>query len=200
LNALQILGWIGNVCFFSRFLIQWVLSERAHRSLAPSVFWWLSLVGTLAVAIYSASLEEYVLLLGFVLNATIYVRNLCLQRRKSRPDLTPSLAAAIAVAAIAALIAAGLLSLRRDPEASTAWMFCAAVGQAIWSSRFVVQWWESERTGVSHFPRSFWWLSLMGNGLMLAYAVHLGDAIFITAFIPGPLVQVRNLMLQRRAG
>jgi lipid-A-disaccharide synthase-like uncharacterized protein len=45
----------------------------------------------------------------------------------------------------------------------------------------------------------FWWLSLAGNALLLAYAVHLRDPIFIAGFVPGPLVQVRNLMLQGRA-
>lgn len=198
MSTLQILGWVGNACFFSRFLVQWALSERARRSLTPAVFWWLSLVGSATLGCYSASEGKYVLLVGYALNGTIYVRNLWMQRRSGTRTLTPGVAALVALVAIGSLIGAGLYSLRTDPEASGMWLLCAGIGQALWSARFVVQWWHSEREGESHFPRSFWWLSLAGNALLLAYALHLGDPIFIAGFIPGPLVQVRNLMLGTR--
>ena len=41
------LGLLGNAVFFSRFLVQWVASERAKRSIVPTAFWWLSIVGSL---------------------------------------------------------------------------------------------------------------------------------------------------------
>lgn len=199
MTVYQVLGWIGNACFFSRFLVQWALSERARRSLTPEVFWRLSLLGTVCWIVYSSQQDNYVLLVGFVLNGSIYARNLWMQRRSGTRTLTPRLAALIALASVIGLVAGALWNLDADPEASVAWVVCAAVGQAIWSARFVVQWWHSERAGESHFPPTFWWLSLAGNALLLAYALHLGDPIFIAAFVPGPLVQVRNLMLQRRA-
>ena len=43
MNAWEVVGWLGNGCFFSRFLIQWLLSEREGRSATPRVFW-LSLI------------------------------------------------------------------------------------------------------------------------------------------------------------
>lgn len=199
MTVYQVLGWIGNACFFSRFLVQWALSERARRSLTPAVFWRLSLLGTTCLGLYSAQQGKYVLVVGYVLNGSIYARNLWMQRRAGVRTLTPVTAAAIALLAVGGLIAGALLNLDADPEASAAWIACAAVGQAVWSSRFVVQWWHSERAGESHFPPVFWWLSLAGNALLLAYAVHLRDPIFIAGFVPGPLVQVRNLMLQGRA-
>lgn len=199
MTAFQVLGWVGNACFFSRFLVQWALSERARRSLTPAVFWRLSLVGTACLGLYSAQQGKYVLVVGYVLNGSIYARNLWMQRRAGVRTLTTATAAAIALAAVCGLVAGALLNLDADPEASAAWIACAAVGQAVWSSRFVVQWWHTERAGESHFPPAFWWLSLAGNALLLAYAVHLGDPIFIAGFVPGPLVQVRNLMLQSRA-
>lgn len=199
MTVYQVLGWIGNACFFSRFLVQWALSERARRSLTPAVFWRLSLLGTTCLGLYSAQQGKYVLVVGYVLNGSIYARNLWMQRRAGVRTLTPVTAAAIALLAVGGLIAGALLNLDADPKASAAWIACAAVGQAVWSSRFVVQWWHSERAGESHFPPAFWWLSLAGNALLLAYAVHLRDPIFIAGFVPGPLVQVRNLMLQGRA-
>lgn len=199
MTTFQVLGWIGNACFFSRFLVQWALSERARKSLTPAVFWRLSLLGTVCLGLYSSDQGKYVLLVGYVLNGAIYVRNLWMQRRQGARTLTPGAAALLALLALAALVVGALTNLRTDPDASAAWVAVAGVGQAIWSSRFVVQWWHSERAGESHFPPVFWWLSLAGNGLLLAYALHLGDPIFIAGFVPGPIVQVRNLMLQRRA-
>jgi lipid-A-disaccharide synthase-like uncharacterized protein len=199
-TVFQVLGWVGNVCFFSRFLVQWALSERARRSLTPAVFWYLSLLGTTCIGLYSAHQRKYVLVAGYALNGAIYARNLWMQRRAGTPTLSPVLAALVAVGAVAGLAWGAFLDLDTDPEARLEWVLVAAFGQAIWSSRFVLQWWHTERAGESHFPPVFWWLSLAGNALLLAYAVHLGDPIFIAGFIPGPLVQVRNLMLQRRAG
>jgi lipid-A-disaccharide synthase-like uncharacterized protein len=55
----------------------------------------------------------------------------------------------------------------------------------------------SERAGRSHFPPAFWWLSLAGNGFLLAYALHLRDPVFVLGYLPGPLIQARNLVLAR---
>ena len=80
------------------------------------------------------------------------------------------------------------------------WLTIGIVGQTLWTARFLVQWWSTERAGASHFPRLFWWLSLSGNALLLAYAIHLRDAVYIAGFVPGPIVQIRNLMLHRADG
>ena len=194
--ALVGLGWVGNTAFFSRFLFQWLVSERAGRSLTPRGFWWLSLVGSLALGIYALSGEHYILLLGYALNGLIYARNLGLHpdRGERREHDVRWLAAVAGLA----LLAGALLSFHSDRELNRAWLVCAALGQAIWSTRFVVQWVASERSGESHFPRSFWWLSLVGNALLLAFTIHLGDLVLIASYVPGPIVQVRNLVLGAR--
>src|SRR5207244_4119994 len=51
------------------------------------------------------------------------------------------------------------------------WRLAGFAGSALWSGRFVVQWWESERKGHSHLPASFFWMSLVGSLLLFAYAV-----------------------------
>lgn len=192
----QVLGWIGNVCFFSRFFVQWWHSERAGRSVAPPVFWKLSLLGSLTLGVYALEKDTHVLLVGYVLNGLIYARNLWFQRGAARP-LSTAAATWIAAAVITALTAAGLSEMRHRADPSIAWVVVACVGQSLWSARFVAQWWASERAAHSHFPRVFWWLSLAGNSLLLAFAIHIRDPIFIAGFVPGPLVQIRNLMLGR---
>ncbi len=197
---LLVLGFIGQAFFFSRFLVQWALSERAGRSLTPRIFWWLSLSGAVLLAVYTLQRRELVLLVGYSINGAIYARNLWLQARAGSRVKHSGTLVLLALAAAGALVAAAVLKQRADAESSTAWLACAVLGQGFWSSRFVVQWWASERSGHSHFPVVFWWLSLAGNVLLLAYAIHRRDAVLIAGYAPGPLVQVRNLMLARRGG
>lgn len=194
----DVLGWFGNVCFFSRFFVQWWQSERAQRSVAPRLFWHLSLLGTITLGLYAVSRETYVLVAGYGLNGLIYARNLSFQQGDAQ-GLSPRIASLLAAMAVLVLVGASLFELRHRADSSVAWVAIAAVGQAFWSSRFVVQWWATERASESHFPRLFWWLSLVGNALLLAFAIHLRDAKFIAGFVPGPIVQIRNLMLSSRA-
>ena len=65
--------------------------------------------------------------------------------------------------------------------------------------RFIVQWIQSERSGKSVIPLAFWYLSLGGGVLLLAYSIHLGDPVFILGQSAGALVYIRNLMLLRRS-
>jgi len=195
----QVVGWIGNAAFFSRFLVQWFLSERAGRSVAPRSFWWLSLTGSALLSAYSIDRGQPILLAGLLVNSCIYARNLFLSYRGGRAGGLGSLASTlIAIVVTAFLFGTGTLRETRGWASSTFWLVGSIVGQSLWSSRFVVQWWFSERRGYSHFPRVFWWLSLGGNGLLLAYALHLADPVYVAGFLPGPIVQVRNLMLGRK--
>lgn len=193
----EYVGWLGNAFYFTRFLIQWIHSERAGKTVAPTLFWWFSVCGAAALGFYAYWTGNTPLLLGYTITFVIYVRNLTivhLGARAGRLGLLPALGIALAAAAVLIYLAAG-----KEVEASVhrAWIVVGFVGQAVFSSRFVVQWYATERRGEAHFPRSFWWLSLVGNLLLLAYVVRCGDLVFIAGFFLGPFVQVRNLMLSR---
>ena len=82
----------------------------------------------------------------------------------------------------------------------TGWLFFGFLGQALFSSRFLMQWVASERKGQSVIPLSFWWLSLAGGVALLAYAVHRRDPVFILGQMPGIVVYTRNLVLIRKRG
>ena len=198
MSGIEILAWAGNAAFFSRFLVQWIASERAKRSVTPRFFWWLSLFGAVCIASYLTHQGEVVLLTGVVVNGGIYLRNLMLAYRSNAKPISNGLLFGGAVLMVAILVAATTGRVRATWSETPFWFLCSLVGQLIWSSRFVVQWFLSERRGESHLPRAFWWLSLCGNALLLSYAIHLADTILIAAYLPGPLVQVRNLMLSAR--
>lgn len=81
---------------------------------------------------------------------------------------------------------------------STFWLVLGFAGQAAFSGRFIVQWLASEREGRSVVPVAFWFLSIAGSVLLLAYAVHRRDPVFVLGQTMGVLIYVRNLHLIRR--
>ena len=78
------------------------------------------------------------------------------------------------------------------------WFALGLAGQAIFFSRFLVQWIASERAGKSYIPRIFWWLSLVGSMLLLFYAIHRKDPVFVLGQAFGWVVYARNLVLIQR--
>ena len=79
-----------------------------------------------------------------------------------------------------------------------AWLVVGFLGQACFASRFLVQWLVSERAGRSVVPRAFWYLSIAGSVVILAYAIWRRDPVFIIGQSTGLFVYVRNLVLIRR--
>lgn len=75
-------GLVGNVAFFSRFLVQWIASEKAGDSVVPVAFWHLSIIGTLILLVYAVHRKDPVFTLAYLPNAFVYVRNLMLIRKK----------------------------------------------------------------------------------------------------------------------
>jgi lipid-A-disaccharide synthase-like uncharacterized protein len=80
------------------------------------------------------------------------------------------------------------------------WLGFGFLGQAMFAGRFLVQWVASERRRASVIPMAFWWLSLTGGALLLVYAVHRRDPVFILGQGAGLVVYGRNLALLRAAG
>jgi lipid-A-disaccharide synthase-like uncharacterized protein len=85
-----------------------------------------------------------------------------------------------------------------DWHDSRVWLLIGLIGNALFFSRFMVQWIASERAGRSFVPDSFWWLSIAGSVVLLLYAIHKRDPVFTLAYLPNCIVYVRNLMLIRK--
>lgn len=78
------IGLAGQALFFSRWLVQWIVSEARGASVMPLAFWWLSLSGSLIVLAYAVREREPVLALGQTVGFTVYSRNLLLIARGGR--------------------------------------------------------------------------------------------------------------------
>jgi lipid-A-disaccharide synthase-like uncharacterized protein len=87
-------------------------------------------------------------------------------------------------------------------EQFSGWIVLGFFAQACFTMRFVVQWVASERAKRSVVPIAFWFFSLFGGALLLIYAIHRQDPVFIAGQALGLLIYVRNLWLianERRA-
>jgi len=78
------------------------------------------------------------------------------------------------------------------------WVSTGFIGQIIFFMRFLVQWIVSERRGEVVIPNAFWFLSLGGSAILLTYAIHIKDPVFIIGQACGFFIYIRNLMLIRR--
>ena len=71
-------GLIAQLFFTARFLVQWISSERAGRSVIPIAFWFFSMGGGLMTLVYGVAKREPVIILGQSLATIIYIRNIML--------------------------------------------------------------------------------------------------------------------------
>lgn len=79
------------------------------------------------------------------------------------------------------------------------WVKIGFLGQAAFTARFLVQWVASEKKRDSVVPVAFWWLSIVGGLILLAYAIHRRDPVIIVGQATGLFVYTRNLMLVERS-
>lgn len=77
----------------------------------------------------------------------------------------------------------------------TLWVFIGLFGQALFMMRFVFQWIYSERAKQSIVPEIFWYLSLSGGLIVLTYAIHQEDIVFILSQSLGSVIYIRNIQM-----
>jgi lipid-A-disaccharide synthase-like uncharacterized protein len=83
-------------------------------------------------------------------------------------------------------------------SANTIWLSVGFLGQGMFTMRFLIQWISSERQRQSVIPVQFWYFSLAGGLILLAYAIHREDPVFILGQATGIFIYLRNLHFLRR--
>ncbi len=80
----------------------------------------------------------------------------------------------------------------------TFWTVFGLIANGLFASRFIVQWYVSEKLKQSVIPVQFWYLSIAGSLMMLVYAIYIGKVPLILGFLFPTIIYVRNLILIRK--
>ncbi|TDO94812.1 lipid-A-disaccharide synthase-like uncharacterized protein [Halanaerobium saccharolyticum] len=79
-----IIGFVGQAMFTLRFVIQWIASERAKKSIVPNAFWYFSIAGSLTLLVYAVHRRDPVFIVGQSTGSFIYLRNLYLIKKNRK--------------------------------------------------------------------------------------------------------------------
>lgn len=193
------IGFVAQLLFAARMIVQWVKSEKAGKSLSPVAFWQLSILGSLIFLLYGILRHDFAIVLGQILVYFIYIRNLHLQEQWHP---IPLLFRFIVI--IAPILTLGYLfsdthgnftSLLKNDDISLPLKIWGSVGQVIFTLRFYVQWIDSESKKESVLTKRFWLVSGIGSFMILIYAVLRFDPVLFLGQLSGLVIYLRNLML-----
>lgn len=196
------IGFLAQILFSSRLIIQWVTSEKQRKVITPSTFWTLSLTASFLLFIYGYLRLDFAIMLGQSLTYFIYIRNLQLQGKwKKFPKVVQYFLLIVPVLIVIFYYNNNKidLDLLFKNEAIPLWLLVLGiVAQVVFTLRFVYQWIHSERHKVSSLPMGFWVLSLIGAGLILIYAIIRKDPVLFVGHLFGLTIYARNAYLIRQ--
>lgn len=196
ITLMSAFGLLGNVLFTGRVLVQWIASERKKQSIVPVAFWWMSLAASAIFLVYTVAREDIPMFLGIVVTIIPYVRNLRIHYAPDRPPRPRGLILIVAAVLMLMLVITYIMAA----DSTIVWeiFWIGVLGNAIFQTRFLVQWIHSEARRKSELPPLFWWQSVTGSLILLLYAFLRGDFVFLLSFTFAAVPAIRNLMLIRR--
>lgn len=196
------IGFIAQILFSSRLILQWISSERRQKVVTPVLFWMLSLIASFLLFIYGYLRDDFAIMLGQTLTYFIYIRNLQLQNQWQKIPFVLRWFVYLIPSLIVIYYFNNDISDRTNlfqNEAIPFWLLILGIiSQVTFTLRFIYQWLYSEQQKKSVLPFGFWLLSLIGALLILIYAIIRLDYVLIVGNGFGILIYVRNLILLRR--
>lgn len=193
------IGFLAQLLFSSRLLVQWVISEKNKKVLTPSTFWTLSLLASFLLFVYGYLRNDFAIMLGQALTYFIYIRNLQLQGQWIKlPKFFRIFLLVFPIILIIYSYNNNTYDLEKlfKNEAIPLWLLIwGSIAQITFTLRFVYQWLYSEKNKESVLPFGFWLLSLIGSLMILIYAVIRKDPVLFVGHILGVIIYSRNLML-----
>lgn len=197
-DQIHSIGFIAQGLFASRFIVQWLKSEKVGRVITPVLFWQISLVASFLLIIYSILAQDLPVLLGQAIGYYIYVRNLRLKRAwRILPKYFRYFVIAFPFMAGLWLIFGGQYSLKGiwDHHDNMTLLIWGTIGQLIFSSRFIYQWFYSEKIKRSVLPLGFWLISIVGALFISVYAFYMELYPIIMGHVFGLFIYTRNIVI-----
>ena len=201
---IYVIGFLAQVFFSARILLQWFLSERAKKVISPAIFWQLSIVGAYLLFVYGWLRDDFAIILGQIISYYIYIWNLDKKHQwKKLPVIIRTLLLLTPVVAILYMLKdAGIFvdQFFRNEKIPLWLLVYGSMGQIIFTLRFVYQWIYSKRKDESLLPIGFWVISLLGALIIVSYAIYRRDPVLILGQSTGLIAYSRNIYLSRKAG
>ena len=200
---IYVIGFLAQVFFSARILLQWILSERAKRVISPTIFWQLSILGSYLLFLYGWMRHDFAIILGQLITYYIYIWNLDKKQHWRQLPLvlrviflaTPLVAIGYVLKDIPAFVDKFFFN-----DKIPLWLLIyGSLGQIIFTLRFIYQWIYSKRKDESLLPVGFWIISLVGSLIIVSYAIYRLDPVLILGQSTGILAYSRNIYLCRKA-
>lgn len=197
------IGFLAQILFSARIIVQWLTSEKEKRVITPALFWNLSLLASVLLFIYGYLRYDFAIMLGQSLTYYIYIRNLQLQGQWQRlPKIVRWFLVLFPLLIVIYYYNNNKIDfdLLFKNEAIPFWLLgLGIISQVIFTLRFVYQWLYSEMRKTSSLPFGFWLLSLVGSLLILIYAYIRNDYVLIVGHGLGFIIYTRNIYLIHKA-
>lgn len=193
------LGFLAQLLFFGRTLLQWFKSENEGEVISPEAYWRISLVASLLMLFYGIFRNDFAIILGQVIVYYIYVRNLQLKKAWRGIPLPVRIFLLLAPVAIALWLLNGstysFRTILGNKEVAPWLMVMGVGGQLVFTFRFIFQWIHSEKEKESLLPAGFWIISIAGALVIFVYAIFRRDPVLFFSNGLGLFVYVRNLLI-----
>lgn len=200
---IYVIGFLAQIFFSARILLQWILSERAKKVISPVIFWQLSILGSFLLFIYGWMRDDFAIILGQMISYYIYIWNLDKKHQwKKLPVVIRTLLLLTPVAAILYMLkdAGAFVDQFFRNEKIPLWLLIyGSMGQIIFTLRFIYQWIYSKRKDESLLPIGFWIISLFGSLIIVSYAIYRKDPVLILGQSTGLLAYSRNIYLSKKS-
>lgn len=196
------IGFLAQLLFSGRLILQWILSEKNKKVLTPSIFWKLSLFASFLLFVYGYLRDDFAIMLGQTLTYFIYIRNLQLQGEwQKAPKILRWFLWLFPLLIVIYSFNNNIYDLNKllKNEAIPFWLLIwGSVAQIIFTLRFVYQWLYSEKNKESSLPFGFWLLSLIGSIMILIYAIFREDPVLLVGHLMGSIIYIRNIFILRK--
>ena len=192
-------GFIAQILFSSRMILQWIISEKNKKVLTPVLFWEISLFASFLLFVYGYLRHDFSIMLGQTLTYYIYIRNIQLQNDWNK---IPKLLRWFILIFPAFIVWYGYNNnvvdidhLFKNENIPQWLLILGIIGQILFTLRFIYQWIYSEKSKSSVLPMGFWIISLSGSLIIFIYAIIRKDPVLLAGHAMGLIIYSRNIII-----
>lgn len=205
------LGILPAFFFGSRFIYQWIKSERLKTSTITPFFWKLSLIGNLLFILHYIIQVQFPFAIIQTINAVIAWRNLNLMSNQSKKNfkftllvMVVAITTTTTIFLLQSYFFIGYYDFIRTPKKFLTEQriyhppylhVLGTISGAVFASRFWLQWYQAEKKKQSELGQTFWWLSIIGSVLSIFYFFRIYNLVSLFNQCFGIIPYARNLIL-----